>query len=525
MINKLQDMYISMFTPFIRYSNRLSERFHYYGLTVCFVINIIMFCIVELVLRKENYFYNSFCGILLLFVIIFLSLDKELKRIPWRRGICFFWFLTCILMTISDVLIPKETCGLGLILGFLFTGVFFVWQNNSRRDLLWKAFKTSLRVTFDFMALVSFLFRPYFEGGRYAGVFTNPNTFGLYLTIIFCIFLSDMDWYVETNRPIRKQILSYMRLALVLFYVSVSQARTAMIAVVATFVCFIICRIIIDKKRKCHRPFLKALACMLIITGVLYPVYFFALSNLPGFIGHPIVYHDDTLYMQSGEKIEDVGDLILKEEARQKAEREAREKERLRLQSKENKGSDKEAATGSAVNPEKNMPLVKGNKISKNNVLVRFIDTLIISLSGGKEGDGMAKLNQLSSGRMTIYSAYKDDLNILGHKRISKKINGHVVAHAHNNWLQFGYTYGIPAMLSYTALTILAFIWGIRFFFYGHRKYASFCLLPCAIIVSFLAATMTECLFQPFEVYPAFAFWFSFGEIFMKEKEEERRKK
>lgn len=144
----------------------------------------------------------------------------------------------------------------------------------------------------------------------------------------------------------------------------------------------------------------------------------------------------------------------------------------------------------------------------------------MISLTGGKEGDGMERLNRLSSGRLTIYSAYKDKLNVWGHKNISKKINGHVVAHAHNNWLQFGYTYGVPAMILYTILTILALIYGIRFFFYGHHKFASYCFLPCAIIVGFLAATMTECLFQPFEVYPAFAFWFAFGDIFLKEPQQ-----
>lgn len=506
MIGKIQDMYISLFSPFIRLSNRLNEKVRYGGLTVCFIINIIMFCIVQLVLKKENYFYNSLGGIVLLFVIIFLSLDGPLKRISWRPFVCIMWFTTCILMTISDLLVPKKTCGLGIILGFLFTGVFFVWGNHSRRDLLWKSFKDSLRITFDIMVIVSFLFRPYFEGGRYAGIFTNPNTFGLYMIVIFCVFLSDMDWYVETNRPIKKQIISYLRLALVLFFVSVSQARTAMIAVVVVFVCWLVCRIIIDRKRRCHMPFLKAITCMVIITCVMYPVYFKALSNLPNLVGHPIVYHDDTIYMQSGAKVEDVGDLILKEEAKQKERRKAAERE------KQQKEQGQTAETPSSIVSD-----TSGNKISKNNVFVRFIDMLIISFSGGKEGDGMEKLNQLSSGRMTIYSAYKDDLNLWGHPEISKKINGHVVAHAHNNWLQFGYTYGIFAMISYGILTVLAFIRGIRFFFYGHRKFASYCFLPCAIIISFLAATMTECLFQPFEIYPAFAFWFAFGDIFLKE--------
>ncbi len=503
MINKMQDLYISLFAPFIRLSNRISDKVRYAGLTACFIINIIMFCIVQLVLKKENYFYNSFCGIFLLMVIIFLLLDKPLKRIPWHRGMFVIWMLLSITMTISDLFVLKQTCGLGIILGFLFTGLFFAWQNHSRRDLLWKSFRDSLQITFLFMAVASFLFRPYFEGGRYAGIFTNPNTFGLYLVVIFCIYLSQMDWLIETNRPIVKQIWCYIQMALVLFFISVSQARTAMIAAFAMFVLWIVCRIYIDHKRHCYRPFIRAILLMVVFTTILYPVYFGGLNHISNWVGHPIVYHDDKLYMQSGAKIEDVGDVLLKEEAKRKAEEEAKKQQNTPAQTVP---TDDKTATQ------------QGNKISENNVFIRFLETVKASFTGEGKEDPLAGLNRLSSGRITIYRAYMKCLNLLGHRMVSKKINGHVVAHAHNNWLQFGYTYGIPAMILYTILTIMAFVYGIRFYLHGHKKYASFCFLPCGIIVGFLAATMTECLFQPFEIYPAFAFWLAFCDIFIKEE-------
>ena len=37
-----------------------------------------------------------------------------------------------------------------------------------------------------------------------------------------------------------------------------------------------------------------------------------------------------------------------------------------------------------------------------------------------------------------------------------------------------------------------------------------------AICVGFVVATLTECLFLPFEVFPAFAYWFAFGDLFVK---------
>ena len=92
------------------------------------------------------------------------------------------------------------------------------------------------------MAVISFLFRPFFEGGRYAGIFTNPNTFGLYLYVIFAIYMSDLDWNVETGKKFRKAWPTYIQLALVLFYISVSQARTAMLAVCGILILWVILR-------------------------------------------------------------------------------------------------------------------------------------------------------------------------------------------------------------------------------------------------------------------------------------------
>ena len=56
----------------------------------------------------------------------------------------------------------------------------------------------------------------------------------------------------------------------------------------------------------------------------------------------------------------------------------------------------------------------------------------------------------------------------------------------------------------------------------NRRRNATYAFLIPAICVGFVVATMTECLFLPFEVFPAFAYWFAFGDIFettIEEKE------
>ena len=103
--------------------------------------DLVLFGIVRYVLRRESYFYNTTLGIILMIAIAILSLDKTLKLVHWHRSIRIVWFGMCIAFTVSDAIVPKKVTGLGIVLALVFTGVFFVWQNNSRRDLLWESLK------------------------------------------------------------------------------------------------------------------------------------------------------------------------------------------------------------------------------------------------------------------------------------------------------------------------------------------------------------------------------------------------
>ena len=125
-------------------------------------------------------------------------------------------------------------------------------------------------------------------------------------------------------------------------------------------------------------------------------------------------------------------------------------------------------------------------------------------------------LNALTSGRIDIYKGYAKKLNYKGHKNVSLVIDGKKKAHAHNNWLQFGYTYGMFGMLFYGIITVLALGFSLKFYLKDRRKNATYAFLIPAVMVGFVVATLAECLFLPFEVFPAFAFWFAFGDLFVK---------
>ena len=253
-------------------------------ITVCFIVEIILSCIVRYGLNKESYIYNTLIGIFILFIITILSLDKSLKRVHWRRSMCIAWFGMCLVFTISDIFIPKKICGLGIILAFIFTGVFFVWQNHTRKDLLWKCFKDAVKILFWISAFVSFLFRPLYQGGRYAGIFTNPNIFAFFMFLLFAIYMSDLDWIIETGRDWKKNIMTYIGLALVLFFLSKTEARTSMLTCICIFVMWLIFRIYLNvknqNKTKIWSSFIKNLVFSIVFVCLLYPIYLISLDIL-----------------------------------------------------------------------------------------------------------------------------------------------------------------------------------------------------------------------------------------------------
>ena len=498
-VSRLQDMFISLLKPWIPFVAKIPVKLRYRLITACFMADIVLFGIVRYVLLRESYFYNTTLGIFLMIAIAILSLDVKLEKVRWRRSIWLSWFGMCIAFTVSDILVPKKVCGLGVVLALVFTGVFFVWQNNSRRDLLWECFKKSIRISFWIISIFSFCFRPIYQGGRYAGIFTNPNTFGLYLFVIFAVFMSDLDWDTATGKRLFGSLPTYISIALVWFYLEISQARTALLACGTILFMWLVLRLVRAIKKHRWSSFLKHTLIMIAFVVALYPVYRVTVAYLPWIVDHPLIFKGESLYLSDGSKIYDMGETVIAEpDVDAESMIEGYKIENLE-EVVDNTGKLVVPATKTESDePEK--PIVPKN----------VMDRLWFVLENTKG------LNALTSGRIEIYKGYYKQLNYKGHPNVSLTINGGKKAHAHNNWLQFGYTYGYFGLIFYTIITVLGVAMSIKFYLRRDRKNISYAFLIPAICVGFVVATMAECLFLPFEVFPAFAFWFVFGEIFVK---------
>ena len=226
---------------------------------------------------------------------------------------------------------------------------------------------------------------------------------------------------------------------------------------------------------------------MLLFCVILYPVFYKGLECIPAWVDDPIVFDGEALYMANGDKIQDLWEVVVAEPD---------------VVPKVNPKSDPASKENGPLGED----IGEKQSIVPENVWDRFFYVL----------ENTKGLNALTSGRIDIYKAYMSKLNYSGHRSVSLVVGGHKKAHAHNNWLQFGYTYGILGMLFYAVITVLAIGFSLKFYLTKRRKNATYAFLIPAIMVGFVVATIAECLFLPFEVFPAFAFWFAFGDLFVK---------
>ena len=478
MIPILQDIYMAVMKPFIKPSNKLNQRTKNILMISCFLLIVLVFCFARIMRRNDYHNYFSLAGCVFLFFIAVLSLEEELKPIQWSKPITYSWISLCLIMIASDFKVTKVFSMIGYIFLFVFSTVFFVWNNSSKKDILWGNFVAAVRISFLVITFLSFLFRPRIENFRYPGTFINPNMFGLYLIFVFVIYLIYLDDRIQKKSSILRCIGLFVEMGFGAFLLFMTQARTSFMAVaVAGAVWFFIRTHQYRKEKKIifFAKYILVLGCTVILC---FPVAYQLLQTLPNLINHPITYEKDQYYAL-GEMYE-YGVVAKAAELTQ---------ETLST----NVVSTQEPTEQETI------------ETDNTNPFSRFIS----SLQG-------ASLDQISSNRLSIYKRYMAKLNLSGHEKLSIKMDGVTIPHAHNNLLQFGFSYGYLAMIPYGLLNLFAFVRSIQYFRKKDGK-SVYAFLPMGIVIAFSVATLAEAIFLPFQCFPGFVYWFIIGALLPKE--------
>lgn len=118
-------------------------------------------------------------------------------------------------------------------------------------------------------------------------------------------------------------------------------------------------------------------------------------------------------------------------------------------------------------------------------------------------------LNTFTSGRADIWANYAEKLNMTGNdfsKTDWAELTGNTVAHAHNNFLEYGYRCGIPVATMFVLLELFAGLITLKYLF--SSKWNRDCFLY-AIICMFMYTVMSmlDIATIPMERYAPFAFY------------------
>lgn len=106
------------------------------------------------------------------------------------------------------------------------------------------------------------------------------------------------------------------------------------------------------------------------------------------------------------------------------------------------------------------------------------------------------KAEEYANGRMDIFRAYLEQMNLNGHNEMGAWLpDGTVAVHAHNIYLQVAYDHGIVVGIVFLLVGLATFVQGI--IYYKKRDEEVSCgLLPVAVVTSFAVAGLVEWIFH-----------------------------
>ncbi len=453
----------------------------YLFLCIAFLGIMLLQLVVRVKAIKDNYpLYTLIYVILMLFLIAILMIyrDQADKRRKLSFNIPLFttWLLLCGYMLYSDIAVFKKYFLLSLILLVLFGGIYVIFQFYQRkeRDRIFSVFIRSIELAFVFATIFCILFRPYTTGVRYSGLSANPNVYGMFLITVCVCFITRLDNYIATKTPIVKCIALYAGFGSAMFFLYMTGARTSFMAIAFISLFWFIFRLVFQRRKK--EAFIKYFIIMIPVAVSSFFISYGLLATIPRLINKPVVFE--------------------------------RDREFLADTNEHNACYASEKASSKALNEIEHDVKEAIENADKEPSLIRRIKMIF------EEGES---LDTILNGRLTIYKEFAKKINMQGNYKYGKKIDGVFVVNAHNNIIQVGYNYGIPAMVLYIIFNALSLIFSIMHYVLYHDRLRC-AVFPMLITLGFLITSITECLLLPMQSLLAFSYYLSMGEIMNTQK-------
>lgn len=298
LIEKLQKLYIK-FGDFagvvsLKLNTKMKHKIRIFLFTMLFIY--MEFMSSNNLYLNTNYFkYHMYLSILAIIIIALSCYEKPLHLTNWNSRYVKAWFTLWIIAVISEFIVPKRYLFQGLIMIFVMSFFYFMWNNMDDMDTILIDLRNSLKWWFLINILPCYFLRPYIQGTRYMGMTKNPNILAMGLIFVMAAFLSEFEIYIRKKEQLftKDILLNLVSIGIAFDFILKTGSSSGLLPTLLLIFVFVIRQIKYIKNKKTFKQ-LGYLALSLLIIIIAYRISDIGLNNIPVKVSEIINYEYKT---------------------------------------------------------------------------------------------------------------------------------------------------------------------------------------------------------------------------------------
>lgn len=353
----------------------------------------------------------------MLLLIAFFSGEVRGRTVNWKNPLMYAWLIFWLMCLISEFVVGKLIQNVGIFMLGCMGPLYMAWSSMNKPERLLKDLLAAIRWSYWLACFFCIFFRPYMEGMRYIGIYSNTNLFAGYLVTVNIAFLIRLDENLnkETlkNRMLWNNILALVSLC---GFLLLTESITSMAAYVAEWIVFIWKQFPNEKTRAYQRNIRRTVViclCSAVLVGI---PGMWCLNNIPRLLNTSLSFPGDSYLVR-----------------------------------------------------EHHLSLVAKADSGDSGISERILSKI-------QSGDW----DELFTRRTEIWKTYVRHLNLFGHKEYLVCF-GYQRTHAHNILLQTMYYYGVFAAVPYLVMLYYSVKYGILAIFNKRRSGFNLFFLMAAV--------------------------------------------
>ncbi len=442
------------------------------GLFVLLFVVLSFLNVYDYYFKVELHRYIMLFFVVVLFAEAILYQEGDMKVQNWRNPFVRFWLLQWIMVCISDFIIAKRNpffSFYGYIMLFVMGFLFFVWSNREDGAEIRREICVAVEWTFWLCTIYCLACRPEAVGFRYNGFYNNPNPFGLYMAVVVCIFLSELDFYIKGKKHWICMLFYAAGIEIAVFFLYKTQCTTGIAALGAAGLFWFFGYFRRGIKGAFRKRFVKTVLILAVALVPFFGVMQWGINTLPYLFHTSLSYPGELNYVKADVNIlPEMGEIVY------------------------------------AAEPD-TVPELLAQEQQEVSAVERIVQKL----------ENATSLNVLLSGRIYNYIAYIRDMNLFGHTR-RPIAYGTYTNYAHNGFLAYAHVYGVYILIPYILANFYYFYYAMRHR-RQYRKATEDSFLPIAVFIIFFLENMMDNVDVPFHWIVWFVFVMIGGTLFRQD--------